>query len=119
MSALCMVLKSNSLVSVWPSLLLVSSISVVANMTVYISLQLIQPVLMSAVRCLEIVMALAVDLVIMSLSKQLQEVTPNLALKVFGSLLVTAAVMSLGFADAINKKIAARWHYRQPPSVQQ
>ena len=104
-------------VSVWPSLLLVSSVSVVANLTVYISLQLIQPVLMSAVRCLEIVMALAVDLVIMSVTVQ-HEDTPQLALKVFGSLLVTAAVMTLGFADAIQNKIVTRWRYRQSPGTE-
>jgi len=101
---------------VWPSLLLVSAISVVANLTVYMSLQLIQPVLMSAVRCLEIVMALAVDLVIMAVTSQAED-TPQLALKVFGSLLVTAAVMTLGFADVIYTKTVAR--YRRTPGTNQ
>ena len=92
---------------VYPILIVTSALSVAASLFIFLSLQLIQPVLVGALRCLEIVLALAIDMVVAAITNEFEQSFGGMhtVYKVTGSLIVTLAVMLMGIADDINQKI--------------
>ena len=92
---------------VYPILMIVSALSVAASLFIFLSLQLIQPVLVGGLRCLEIVLALAIDMTVAAITNEFEQGFGGMhtIYKVTGSLIVTLAVMLLGIADDINQQI--------------
>ena len=98
----------NHIFTVLPGLSAVSLLSLAGALLVFVALQLAQPVLVGSVRSLEIVIALAVELIVEAValeSGQLSGSGIHLVYKVTGSLIVTSAVILLGFADKIHQKM--------------
>ena len=98
----------NHIFTVLPGLSAVSLLSLAGALFVFVALQLAQPVLVGSVRSLEIVIALGVELIVETVvmeSEQLSGGGIHLVYKVTGSLIVTSAVILLGFADKIHQKL--------------
>ena len=95
---------------VFPILLVLSAMSVSGNLFIFLALQLVQPVLVGALRSLEIVLALAIDLTVAAVSHEFEQGFGGIhtVYKIAGSLIVTLAVILLGFADNIHKKLFDR-----------
>ena len=95
-----------------PILLVLSFMGVAGTLFIFLALQLIPPVFVGALRCLEIVLALAIDLTVAAVNHDFERGGGlggiHTAYKVAGSLIVTLAVILLGFADNIHQKIFAR-----------
>ena len=83
---------------VYPILMIVSALSVAATLFIFLSLQLIQPVLVGGLRCLEIVLALAIDMTVAAIINEFETGFGGMhtIYKVTGSLIVTLDVMLLG-----------------------
>ena len=100
-----------------PILLALSFMGVAGTLFIFLALQLIPPVFVGALRCLEIVLALAIDLTVAAVTHDFERGGlggTHTAYKVAGSLIVTLAVILLGFADNIHQKIFARDKHTVP-----
>lgn len=90
----------------WQPVVAVSAFSVTAGLLVLVALQAADPVLISVVRSMEIVMALLLDIVFPSTSGPgLDFASRSFAYKVAGSAMVSLGVVGMAFSDAIYKRV--------------